>query len=178
MTTISVSHRDETERPRADQRAGVRPISQGQSQRRELRDAPLGRLQTPLQLPGPLQPDTLCTGFPCPLRAASHELPSVLGATGDLIAARLLVEIGGAKRFSSDSALARHAGCAPIEVSSGRVRRHRLSRFGNRKLNAALHQGCPQGGVSLPQTTLGQGCLQGSAGASSSGAHGLVTALN
>lgn len=68
--------------------------------------------------------------------------PSLLAVSGigDLIAARLLVEIGGPKRFSSDSALARHAGCAPIEVSSGRVRRHRLSRFGNRKLNAALHQ--------------------------------------
>jgi transposase len=63
-----------------------------------------------------------------------------LSGVGDLIAARLLVEIGGAERFSSDSALARHAGCAPIEVSSGRVRRHRLSRLGNRKLNAALHQ--------------------------------------
>jgi transposase len=61
-----------------------------------------------------------------------------LSGMGDLIAARLLVEIGGAKRFASDSALARHAGCAPIEVSFGRVRRHRLSRLGNRKLNAAL----------------------------------------
>ena len=35
--------------------------------------------------------------------------------------------------------MARHAGCAPIEVSSGRVRRHRPSRMGNRKLNATLH---------------------------------------
>jgi transposase len=68
--------------------------------------------------------------------------PGLLAVSGigDLIAARLVVEIGGVDRFSSDSALARHAGCAPIEVSSGRVRRHRLSRLGNRKLNAALHQ--------------------------------------
>jgi transposase len=63
-----------------------------------------------------------------------------LSGVGDLIAARLLVEVGGARRFRSDAALARHAGCAPIEVSSGRYRRHRLSRLGNRKLNAALHQ--------------------------------------
>lgn len=63
-----------------------------------------------------------------------------LSGVGDLIAARLLVEIGGPRRFSSDAALARHAGCAPIEVSSGRSRRHRLSRMGNRKLNAAFHQ--------------------------------------
>lgn len=56
----------------------------------------------------------------------------------DLIAARILVETD-AGRFRSDAALARHAGCAPIEVSSGRTHRHRLSRLGNRKLNAALH---------------------------------------
>jgi len=68
--------------------------------------------------------------------------PGLLAVSGigDLIAARLVVEIGGAERFRSEAALARHAGCAPIEVSSGRVRRHRLSRLGNRKLNAALHQ--------------------------------------
>jgi transposase len=42
-------------------------------------------------------------------------------------------------RFPSDAALARHAGCAPIEVSSGRTARHRLSRLGNRKLTATLH---------------------------------------
>jgi len=63
-----------------------------------------------------------------------------LSGVGDLIAARLLAEAGGAGRFPTDAQLARHAGCAPIEVSSGRVRRHRLSRMGNRKLNAALHQ--------------------------------------
>ena len=56
-----------------------------------------------------------------------------------LVAARILVEAGGPGRFTSDAALARHAGCAPIEVSSGRTRRHRLSRMGNRKLNATLH---------------------------------------
>lgn len=63
-----------------------------------------------------------------------------LSGVGDLIAARLLAEAGGPGRFPADSQLARHAGCAPIEVSSGRMRRHRLSRMGNRKLNAALHQ--------------------------------------
>ena len=33
-----------------------------------------------------------------------------------------------------------HAGVAPIPVSSGRTDRHRLSRGGNRQLNAALHR--------------------------------------
>jgi len=61
-----------------------------------------------------------------------------ISGVGDLVAARILVETD-AGRFRSDAALARHAGCAPIEVSSGRSNRHRLSRLGNRKLNAALH---------------------------------------
>jgi transposase len=62
-----------------------------------------------------------------------------ISGVGDLVAARIMVEVGGAGRFASDAALARHAGCAPIEVSSGRTHRHRLSRLGNRKLNATLH---------------------------------------
>jgi len=56
MTTISVSHRDETERPKADQRVGVSPTSQGQDQHRALRDDPLGRPQTPLQPPAIYSP--------------------------------------------------------------------------------------------------------------------------
>jgi transposase len=62
-----------------------------------------------------------------------------ISGVGDLVAARILVEAGGFGRFRSDAALARHAGCAPIEVSSGRRDRHRLSRLGNRKLNSTLH---------------------------------------
>lgn len=62
-----------------------------------------------------------------------------ISGVGELVAARILVEVGGAGHFASEAALARHAGCAPIEVSSGRTKRHRLSRMGNRKLNATLH---------------------------------------
>jgi transposase len=40
-------------------------------------------------------------------------------------------------RFGSEACFARHAGVAPIPVSSGR---HRLSRGGNRQLNAARHR--------------------------------------
>ena len=43
-------------------------------------------------------------------------------------------------RFPSDAQLARHAGVAPLEASSGKHRRHRLDRGGNRQLNRALHQ--------------------------------------
>ena len=49
----------------------------------------------------------------------------------------LEAEIAGADRFSSDAKLARAAGIAPIPVSSGNTRRHRLDRGDNRQINAA-----------------------------------------
>jgi transposase len=59
---------------------------------------------------------------------------------GALTAAKLIGEIAGADRFSSDAKLARAAGVAPVPVSSGRRDRHRLDRGGNRQLNCALHR--------------------------------------
>jgi transposase len=59
---------------------------------------------------------------------------------GPLTAAKLVGEIAGAGRFSSDAKLARAAGVAPIPVSSGKTNRHRLDRGGNRQLNAAIHR--------------------------------------
>jgi transposase len=59
---------------------------------------------------------------------------------GALSAAKLLCEIGPIERFASDAQLARHAGVAPLEASSGKQRRHRLDRGGNRQLNCALHR--------------------------------------
>ena len=56
------------------------------------------------------------------------------------MAAKLLGEIGPIDRFPTDAQLARHAGVAPLEASSGKHRRHRLDRGGNRQLNRALHQ--------------------------------------
>jgi transposase len=58
---------------------------------------------------------------------------------GVITAAKLIGEIAGIDRFSSDAQLARIAGCAPIPVSSGRTDRHRLDRGGNRQLNHAIH---------------------------------------
>ncbi len=63
-----------------------------------------------------------------------------LPGCGPLSAAKLLGEIGPIDRFDTDAQLARHAGVAPLEASSGRVRRHRLDRGGNRQLNCALHR--------------------------------------
>jgi transposase len=63
-----------------------------------------------------------------------------LPGCGVLTAAKLLAEIGPIERFHTDAQLARHGGVAPLEASSGRVRRHRLDRGGNRQLNCALHR--------------------------------------
>src|SRR5450755_1470213 len=57
---------------------------------------------------------------------------------GVLIAAKLIGEIAGIDRFTSDAQLARISGCAPIPVSSGRTDRHRLDPGGNRQLNHAF----------------------------------------
>jgi transposase len=59
---------------------------------------------------------------------------------GPLTAAKLVGEIAGAQRFSSDAKLARAAGIAPIPVSSGNTSRHRLDRGGNRQINATIHR--------------------------------------
>jgi transposase len=64
------------------------------------------------------------------------ELPGCAAIT----AAKLLAEIGPVDRFRTDAQLARHAGAAPLEASSGRTQRHRLDRGGNRQLNAALYR--------------------------------------
>jgi len=63
-----------------------------------------------------------------------------LPGCGPLGAAKLLCEIGPVERFASDAQLARHAGVAPLEASSGKHQRHRLDRDGNRQLNCALHR--------------------------------------
>ena len=63
-----------------------------------------------------------------------------LPGCGPLSAEKLLCEIGPIDRFGSDARLARHAGVAPLDVSSGKHQRHRLDRGGNRQLNCALHR--------------------------------------
>jgi transposase len=59
---------------------------------------------------------------------------------GPLTAAKLIGEIAGAQRFTSDAKLARAGGIAPIPVSSGKTNRHRLDRGGNRQINTAIHR--------------------------------------
>lgn len=59
---------------------------------------------------------------------------------GPLASAKLVGEVAGITRFRSRHAFARHNGTAPTPVWSGNNNRHRLSRAGNRQLNAAIHR--------------------------------------
>jgi len=59
---------------------------------------------------------------------------------GSLTAAKILGETAGVERFKSKDAYARHNGTAPLPVWSSNRQRHRLSRTGNRQLNAAIHR--------------------------------------
>ena len=60
---------------------------------------------------------------------------------GELTAAKLVGETAGVTRFKSEAAFARHAGVAPIPVWSGNTAgRVRMTRSGNRQLNAAIHR--------------------------------------
>jgi transposase len=60
---------------------------------------------------------------------------------GALSAAKLVGEAAGITRFKSEAAFARHAGIAPIPVWSGNTNgRVRMTRSGNRQLNAAIHR--------------------------------------
>jgi transposase len=62
-----------------------------------------------------------------------------LPGIGTINAARLIAEVADVRRFRTEAKLALYAGVAPLDASSGRQRRHRLNRSGNRQLNAALH---------------------------------------
>lgn len=63
-----------------------------------------------------------------------------LAGVGALTAAKIVAEVADARRFRSKDAFARHNGTAPLPVWSGNKVRHRLSRTGNRQLNAAIHR--------------------------------------
>ena len=57
------------------------------------------------------------------------------------VAAKLLVAAGdNPDRLHSEAAFAHLCGVAPLEASSGKTRRHRLNRGGNRQANSALYR--------------------------------------
>jgi len=71
--------------------------------------------------------------------AESGSTLTELVGIGDIVAATILARTGSISRFPTPATFASFCGVAPIEVSSGDVVRHRLSRAGDRRLNYALH---------------------------------------
>lgn len=64
-----------------------------------------------------------------------HTIPLIT----ELYAAMLLSEIGNIDRFESSAKLAKYAGIAPIEKSSGKTTQARYNRYGNRRLNSYIY---------------------------------------
>jgi transposase len=62
-----------------------------------------------------------------------------LCGVGPIIAATVICAWGQPGRIRNDAAFAMLAGTAPIPASSGVTNKHRLNRFGDRKLNSAIH---------------------------------------
>lgn len=99
------------------------------------------------------------------VRASGSTLPSIPGIAART-AAEILLEVGDPRRFT-EAGFARFNGTAPIPASSGegpgRPRRHRLSRAGNRRLNAAIHRAamtqlrCEPRARTLYQGAIGRG---------------------
>jgi transposase len=89
------------------------------------------------------------------LRSAIAGLrPEVLAedGIGTMTAATLIGHTAGAARFPTDGHFARLAGAAPIPASSGRSKRVRLNRGGDRQLNCALHRIAVTRARTCPQT--------------------------
>ena len=63
-----------------------------------------------------------------------------ISGVGSLTAAKIVAETADVRRFRSKDCFARHNGTAPLPVWSANKTRHRLSRTGNRQLNAAIHR--------------------------------------
>jgi transposase len=72
------------------------------------------------------------------VRESGTGLPKLTGI-GELIAARIIGEVGDIERVASKSRFARLNGTAPIPASTGQSNRHRLNTGGNRRLNHAIH---------------------------------------
>jgi len=66
-------------------------------------------------------------------------VPVTASGCGTVVAGVIIGEIGDIARFDSPASLAKYAGCAPRECSSGRRNHHIKTKSGNRRLNCAFH---------------------------------------
>jgi len=73
------------------------------------------------------------------MTASLSPLTSICGISS-ISAGAIAGALGPGKRFATDARLASYAGAAPLEASSSGAVRHRLSRNGDRRLNAILHR--------------------------------------
>src|SRR5690348_6269958 len=71
--------------------------------------------------------------------AASGTSLTGLFGVGPVIAAAVIGDVRDVSRFPGRDNFAAYNGTAPVEVSSGQRKIHRLSRRGNRRLNHAIH---------------------------------------
>lgn len=71
----------------------------------------------------------------------THAAPELLAlpGVGPICAAIVLTAWSQPGRIRSEAAFAKLAGTCPIPASSGNTTRHRLNRFGDRRLNSATH---------------------------------------
>jgi len=72
-------------------------------------------------------------------KESGHTIQTASGC-GIVIAAEIIGEVGDISRFHSPAQLAKYAGCAPRECSSGKTIRWRKTRSGNRRLNRSFHR--------------------------------------
>lgn len=73
------------------------------------------------------------------IKESSQTIQTASGC-GTVIAAEIIGEVGDINRFQSPASLAKYAGCAPRECSSGKTKRFRKTKSGNRRLNRAFHR--------------------------------------
>jgi transposase len=72
------------------------------------------------------------------VEASGTTLTEIFGV-GPILAAKIVGTVGNVARFPTKAHFASYSGTAPVEASSGKGVRHRLSLAGNRHLNNALH---------------------------------------
>ena len=86
--------------------------------------------------------DTQLTGNHRELAALLDELGTSLRdipGVGTILVGRLIGRTGIAHRFPTAAAFATYNGTAPVQIASAQSNRHRLSRYGDRQLNSAIH---------------------------------------
>ena len=80
------------------------------------------------------QIDDTTTQITTHVKTSGTTLTNIYGI-GHLAAAEILAEVGNPHRYPTKAKFAMANGTAPLEASSGRTKRHRLNRRGDRQLN-------------------------------------------